>query len=82
MTHAGGPLSAELSVLGVGRRDGVGVCASTGKILSTGGMAPAVGVGGVIKAVLCSTGGVVPVEEVGKMGEVGTKKWWCFELLI
>ena len=27
------------------------MCASTGKILSTGGMAPAVGVGGVIKAV-------------------------------
>ena len=60
MAPAGDPLAAELSVPGVGRRDGVGVC-------STGGMTPEIEVGGeeVIKVLLCSTGGMAPGVDIG-----------------
>ena len=40
MAPADDSLAGELPVPEVGRRDGVGVCASIGTLLSTGGVAP------------------------------------------
>ena len=56
MAPADDPLAGELSVPKVGRRDGVGVCVSTGTLLSTAGVAPV----------------EVPVGEEEKMEEVDT----------
>ena len=70
MAPADVSLAGELPVPEVGRRDGVGVCASTGMLLSTVlvGMVPRIELGGkeAIKTVLCSNWGVAPWVAVGR----------------